>query len=229
MSLILHIETAVETASICLANKGEFVATVSNPEQKDHAAWIHNAIRVLIHDAGYTMNELSAIAVSAGPGSYTGLRVGMASAKGLSYALQIPMISLNTLEIMAVAALSNLAANKDLKNYLLVPMIDARRMEVFTAIYNEQLDNVLLPQAMVLDVESFGIWLKEQPLIFFGNGHEKLKKLLHHQNAFFEDFTFSASNMISMAYKCFQEKIFADLAYAEPYYTKGFYSPAKKT
>ena len=86
MALILHIETAVETASICLANKGEFVVTLSNPEQKDHAAWIHDAIRVLIQDAGYTMNELSAIAVSAGPGSYTGLRVGMASATGLSYA-----------------------------------------------------------------------------------------------------------------------------------------------
>ena len=173
MTLILHIETAVETASICLAKDGELLALDSNTQQRDHAAWIHNAMHLLMDKAGFSMKELSAIAVSAGPGSYTGLRVGMASAKGLSYALQIPMISLNTLEIMADAAITNWLNKGNFKNHLFVPMIDARRMEVFTAIYDPHLKNMLPPQAMVIDKDSFNHWLKDHLLIFFGNGNEK--------------------------------------------------------
>ena len=228
MTLILHIETAVETASICLAKDGELLTLDSNTQQRDHAAWMHNAIQLMMDNAGLSMKDLSAIAVSAGPGSYTGLRVGMASAKGLSYALKIPMISLNTLEIMANAALTNWSNTEGNNDYLLVPMIDARRMEVFTAIYDAQLKNILIPQAMVLDVDSFNIWLKDHQLMFFGNGHEKCRNLIIHENARFEDISFSASNMVTLAYSYFQSKNFADLAYSEPFYTKAFYSPAKK-
>lgn len=228
MTLILHIETAVETASICLAKDGELLVLDSNTQQRDHAAWIHNAIQLMMDNSGFSVNDLSAVAVSAGPGSYTGLRVGMASAKGLSYALQIPMISLNTLEIMANAAKTNWLNNNNIKDYLFVPMIDARRMEVFTAIYDTQLKNILATQAMVLDEDSFNIWLKDHPLVFFGNGHEKCRNLIRHQNALFEDISFSASYMVSLAYSYFQAKTFADLAYSEPFYTKGFYSPVKK-
>lgn len=228
MTLILHIETAVETASICLAKDGELLTLDSNTQQRDHAAWMHNAIQLMMDNAGLSMKDLSAIAVSAGPGSYTGLRVGMASAKGLSYALKIPMISLNTLEIMANAALTNWSNTEGNNDNLLVPMIDARRMEVFTAIYDAQLKNILIPQAMVLDVDSFNIWLKDHQLMFFGNGHEKCRNLIIHENARFEDISFSASNMVTLAYSYFQAKNFADLAYSEPFYTKAFYSPAKK-
>ena len=228
MTLILHIETAVETASICLAKDGQVLALSSNTEQRDHAAWIHNAIQAMMDEAGFSMKELSAIAVSAGPGSYTGLRVGMASAKGLSFALQIPMISLNTLEIMANAAITNWSIKGDINEYLFVPMIDARRMEVFTAIYDPQLKNILPPQAMVLDPDSFNGWLKDQPLIFFGNGHGKCRNIITHYNAQFKDLPFSARDMVTLAYDEFQEGKFADLAYSEPFYTKGFYTPAKK-
>ena len=228
MTLILHIETAVETASICLAKDGELLALDSNTQQRDHAAWIHNAMHLLMDKAGFSMKELSAIAVSAGPGSYTGLRVGMASAKGLSYALQIPMNSLNTLEIMANAAITNWSNKEKFEHHLFVPMIDARRMEVFTAIYDPQLKNMLPPQAMVIDKDSFNNWLNDHLLIFFGNGNEKCRNLISHQNALFEDISFSASNMITLAHINYQAKNFADLAYSEPFYTKGFYSPAKK-
>ncbi len=228
MTLILHLETAVETASICLAKDGQVLALTSNTQQRDHAAWIHNAIQSMMDEAGYSMNQLSAIAVSAGPGSYTGLRVGMASAKGLAYALQIPMISLNTLEIMANAAITHWSKKEDINHYLLVPMIDARRMEVFTAIYDAQLKNILPPQAMVLDQDSFNVWLKDHPLVFFGNGHEKCRNLIKHHNAQFQDIPFIASDMVILAHRKFQEGNFADLAYSEPFYTKGFYSTAKK-
>jgi len=204
------------------------LALDSNTQQRDHAAWIHNAIQLMMDNADLSMKDLSAIAVSAGPGSYTGLRVGMASAKGLSYALQIPMISINTLGIMANAAIANWSNKDDIKDYLFVPMIDARRMEVFTAIYDLQLKNILAPQAMVLEEDSFNVWLKDYRLIFFGNGHEKCRNLIIHENARFQDITFSASDMISPAYSNFQAKNFADLAYTEPFYTKAFYSPAKK-
>src|SRR5690606_37833050 len=130
MVLILHIETAIETASICLAKDGEVIAHDSNNQQKDHAAWIHNAIKKIMDDAGHPLKTLSAISISAGPGSYTGLRVGMATAKGLCYTLKIPMIALSTLEIMAVAAKVESENNNEMID-LLVPMIDARRMEVF--------------------------------------------------------------------------------------------------
>lgn len=228
MTLILHMETAVETASICLAKDGELLALDLNTQQRDHAAWMHNAIQLMMKDTGFSMKELSAIAVSGGPGSYTGLRVGMATAKGLSFALKIPMISLNTLEIMANAALMSWPNTEDINDYLLVPMIDARRMEVFTAIYDAQLKNIMTPQAMVLDEDSFNIRLNDHRLIFFGNGIEKCRNLIIHENARFEDISFSARNMVSLANRYFQAKNFADLAYSEPFYTKGFYTPARK-
>ena len=228
MVLILHIETAIETASICLAKDGVVIAWDSNNQQKDHAAWIHNAIKIMMNDLSYPLNSLSAVSVSAGPGSYTGLRVGMATAKGLCYTLKIPMITLNTLEIMAEAA-KNKCEKEDKKTDLLVPMIDARRMEVFTAIYNSSLQNLLPPQAMVLDENSFFGWKNDHNMLIFGNGSEKCRNLLVHPNIFFENIYFDATDMVKPTHSNFLQVIFADLAYSEPFYTKGFYSPVKKS
>ena len=227
MVLILHIETAIETASICLAKDGEVIAHDSNNQQKDHAAWIHNAIKKMMDDAGQPLKTLSAISISAGPGSYTGLRVGMATAKGLCYTLKIPMIALSTLEIMAMAAKDECKKHNEKLN-LLVPMIDARRMEVFMAIYNKNLEVILPPQAMVLDENSLSGWENDHNMLIFGNGIEKCRNLFPHPNIYFKKVFFNACDMVKLTYSRFLKGIFDDLAYSEPFYTKGFYSPLKK-
>ena len=227
MVLILHIETAIETASICLAKDGEVIAHDLNNQQKDHAAWIHNAIKKMMEDFDHPFSSLSAISISAGPGSYTGLRVGMATAKGLCYTLRIPLIALSTLEIMAMAAKEQCAMQNEQFD-LLVPMIDARRMEVFTAIYNFELENLLPPQAMVLVENSFIGWENDHNMLVFGNGSEKCRNLLQHPKTSFKNICFDARDMVKLTYSRFLKGIFDDLAYSEPFYTKGFYSPLKK-
>jgi tRNA threonylcarbamoyladenosine biosynthesis protein TsaB len=135
MALILNIDTATETGGICIAEEGKTLAMAVNPEQKDHASWLHPAVEKIMRDAGCGMKDLQAVAVTAGPGSYTGLRVGMAAAKGFCYALGIPLITENTLKVMALAAKEQAPGDG-----LLCPMIDARRMEVFTAVYQNDLE-----------------------------------------------------------------------------------------
>ena len=135
MSFILNIDTAVEAASVCLADDGKPLAIRSNPQTKDSAAWLHNAIKDVLGEKNLGLSQVHAIAISEGPGSYTGLRVGMATAKGICYALNIPLITVNTLQMMAAAAQGG-DAN------LLCPMIDARRMEVFTAVFDQQLNEI---------------------------------------------------------------------------------------
>jgi tRNA threonylcarbamoyladenosine biosynthesis protein TsaB len=163
---------------------------------------------------------VDAIAITNGPGSYTGLRIGMATAKGICYALNKPLITLNTLLVMANAAKNE---NAD----LLCPMIDARRMEVFTAIYTKDLQTVKEPVAMELNEKNFGEELAVNSICFFGNGSDKFKAMKKNQQAFFCDIKMDATSMIVLSEKKFAEKDFADLAYAEPLYLKEFYTPAK--
>ena len=142
MALILNIDTSTEKASICIASNGVSTALLENAQQKEHAGWIHPAIEELLEQTKYTLHDLEAIAVTAGPGSYTGLRVGMATAKGLCYALNIPLITENTLRAMALASRQAYDGKINLENILFCPMIDARRMEVFTALFNPALEEV---------------------------------------------------------------------------------------
>lgn len=220
MSLILHIDTAVQTASICLAKNKEVLAEQVNPSQKDHAAWLHVAIAEMFATQPYALNDLDAVAVSAGPGSYTGLRVGMSSAKGLCYALGIPLITVNSLEMMCMAAPQK-------EGWLYCPMIDARRMEVFTAIYDKELQPVMPPKNLVLDQDSFKDVLASRPIAFFGNGSEKFRTILNNEHAEFVDVVTTAKHMIILADEAFQQNNVADLAYAVPYYGKEFYTPAQ--
>ena len=217
MSLILHIETAVEGASICIARDQQLIAFKQNKDIKDSAAWLHNAIHTILQENALSLPQLQAIAVSAGPGSYTGLRVGLATAKGLCYALQLPLITLGTLEIMAAAA-------NETSTELVCPMIDARRMEVFTAVYNKTGEVIVPPHNLVLDANSFADILEKHSITFFGNGSAKWKSLVPSSNAYFADLAFSAKDMIALAEAQFQRKAFTDLAYSEPLYVKEFFT-----
>jgi tRNA threonylcarbamoyladenosine biosynthesis protein TsaB len=204
-----------------LANNEQIIAVAENPAEKESAAWLHVAIRDLLQQANYQPRQLDAIAISAGPGSYTGLRVGMAAAKGLCYALSIPLITINTLQMMA-AAVTHPTTN------LLCPMIDARRMEVFTALYNTSLAEVMPSTNLILDEQSFSEWLHQNTVAFFGNGSEKAATVIQHPNASFVSVKANAADMISLAVKKFVSGQFADLAYSEPFYGKDFHSSVFK-
>lgn len=221
MSLLLHIDTAISSSSICVSEGAEPKAWKINPETRDSASWLHVAIKQLLHEQQIQLKDLSAISVSAGPGSYTGLRVGMATAKGLCYALNIPLITISTLKIMASAA-----RNEPVD--LLCPMIDARRMEVFTALYDKDLNEVMPPVNMILDETSFQSHLQQKTICFFGNGSEKAKPLLHHPNASFPHYDIDARQLCPLAANAYSSKDFADLAYSVPVYVKDFYSPPSK-
>ena len=220
MALILNIDTSVDVASVCLAKNGKVLSIARNESQKDHASWLHIAIKEIFEKNNLELSSVDAIAVTGGPGSYTGLRIGMATAKGICYALNKPLISLNTLLVMANAA-------KDENADLLCPMIDARRMEVFTAIYTKELQIVKEPVAIALNENSFAEYFSKNSICFFGNGSNKFQVIEKNPQAFFRDIKTDASSMISLSEISFTEKKFADLAYAEPLYLKEFYTPAK--
>jgi tRNA threonylcarbamoyladenosine biosynthesis protein TsaB len=219
VSLLLNIDTSIQTASVCLAKNDIPIALKINPSQKDSAAWLHVAIKELMREQDVNLQQIDSIAVTEGPGSYTGLRVGMATAKGLCYALGKPLICVNTLLTMAVAAIMKEAD-------LLCPMIDARRMEVFTAIYDKDLSTVVAPTNTILNDLSFNDLVQTKRILFFGNGSNKFHSIINHPNALFADIEIDAQNMVSLTYKALQERKFADLAYSEPFYCKDFHSTA---
>jgi tRNA threonylcarbamoyladenosine biosynthesis protein TsaB len=223
MSTILNIDTALDVACASISVNGELVAELSNSEPRDHGAFLQPAIRSLLGGAGISFSQLDAIAVSAGPGSYTGLRVGMASAKGLCYALNKPLIAINTLEIMAYAALLVSPQARAGSPVLFCPMIDARRMEVFTALYNPLLEQVLAPAAMILEKDAFAKYLLNNTVIFFGNGAAKWREICTYNNATFVEHGGNSLAMSQLAYREYGRSGFSDLAYSEPFYLKEFF------
>lgn len=226
MSLILQIDTATEHASICLSNQGIPIHSMTSANQKNHGSFLQPAIQSIMKTAGLSLSNIDAIAVTEGPGSYTGLRVGLASAKGLCYALEKPLIKINTLQLIALSAINEQGANA--VEAWFVPMIDARRMEVFTAIYDGLLNTVESPSAKILDGTSFQSMLSYKSLIFCGSGAKKFNDICQHSNAHFPMVQHQASDMSTLAFKALEEKRFADLAYCEPFYLKSFYSPPSK-
>jgi tRNA threonylcarbamoyladenosine biosynthesis protein TsaB len=217
MSLILNIDTAVDTASVCLSKNGECLWMSINQQQKLHASWLHVAISEMLAQTGHIIKDVNAVAVTIGPGSYTGLRVSLSTAKGLCYARNLPLITIGTLDLMAFAAKKEDAD-------LICPMIDARRMEVFTAVY-EKNQQILPAQEMLLSTESFAEFLNSKRMIFLGNGSKKLQALITHKNASFSQLQANASHMAELSHAEFDKQRFADLVYTEPYYLKDFYSP----
>ena len=262
MAIILHIDTATEFASVCLSDKLNILAFEANIEQKNHASFLQPAIKKIMQEMNISLIDIDAISVTNGPGSYTGLRVGLASAKGLCFALNKPLILLNTLEVMAEASKDWLMTigEKDLENEekiltnieqrilnkevltrnktnekqetsttLFCPMIDARRMEVFTALFTSELIYVKSTHPLILDENKFADYLKNQTIIFSGSGAEKAKLIFKSTNAKFSNVQHSAKSMIAIALNKFKDKSFSDIAYATPNYGKEFYTiPSKK-
>ncbi len=227
--MILLIDTSQETATVALAREGKVLFSEENKISKEHASWLHMAIRRMLTEADITLADLKAIAVIAGPGSYTGLRVGMAAAKGFCYALNIPLITRNTLEVMAESMRS--VAEK--KNALICPMIDARRDEVFIALYSSvighrssviDLQVILPPQAMILDKNAFEIPLAENTIIFFGSGAEKWKKITESPSAIFEPQPGIIQAFATLSQRDFTSGNWADTVYSEPIYLKEFFT-----
>lgn len=220
MSLILNIDTALENASVCLAESGKVMDESVNNIRQDHAAWLHPAIDILLKKNNTSLSQLSAIAVTIGPGSYTGLRIGLSAAKGFCYALSIPLITINTLEIIARTVKEEAAA-------LICPLVDARRMEVFTALYDTNMQVLKEPHNLVVDENSFSEILSTQKILFCGNGSKKLQAVIHSTNATFNTMDYTTAKMAPLAAEYFMQRKFADLAYTEPLYLKEFYFPAK--
>ena len=219
MSWILNIDTAVRTASVCLARDNKSIGLKVNVLQNEHASWLQPAIASLLSENNLSIDGIDAVAVSAGPGSYTGLRVGMAAAKGLCFALNKPLILISTLKMMAVSALSE-------TTLLICPMIDARRMEVFTAMYDHSLTTILEPHNRILSPDTFMEFLDKNSIVFLGNGSDKFKSIISHPNARFKNLSPTAEQMIALSYQGYLNAEFADLAYCEPLYTKEFFSPS---
>jgi len=223
MALILNIDTATEKASICLSQDGQSLALAENLAQKEHAAWLHPAIEQMMKETGRHLRDLQAVAVTAGPGSYTGLRVGMAAAKGFCFALDIPLIAEDTLRIMAFAAKEQLG---DVD--LLCPMIDARRMEVFTAMYRSDGSPLMPSTAMIVDENSFDPWFQDHQVSFFGDGSDKCKPIIINPRAHFTKVNYHAGYLGNVAFLRYLRKEFTVLAYSEPAYTKEFYTHTRK-
>jgi tRNA threonylcarbamoyladenosine biosynthesis protein TsaB len=221
MSLILNIDTALDTASICLSEDGNVLQLSFSENQKDHASWLHSEITGLLQKSGHRITDLNAVAVSVGPGSYTGLRVGLAAAKGFCYALDIPLITVNSLTIIAFAA-------KDEATDMICPLIDARRMEVFTAMYDKELQEKTSPHAQVIDEKSFATLLSSGKILFCGNGIKKLQPLLSNINARFSNKIADATHLSRLSLNCYYNREFADLTYTEPLYIKEFYSVSRR-
>lgn len=215
MTYILNIETATKNCSVSLAKNGETIICKEIAEQGySHAEKLHVFIAEIIKEAGILMSDLKAIAVSHGPGSYTGLRIGVSTAKGLCYALEIPLIAIDTL-----TSLTNQVKHND---GLIVPMIDARRMEVYSAIFNSNKEMIREVQAEILTEESF---VNHAEIIYFiGDSNEKAKSVLTKANfIFLDEIVFpSANEMSAISYQKFQNNDFVDVAYFEPYYLKDF-------
>ncbi len=218
--MILQIETATTVCSVALANRGGVIAFKEIDQRNIHAEVITVFIDEILKGAGVKYSDLDAVAVSSGPGSYTGLRIGVSTAKGLCYALDKPLIAVETLEAMAGGMIAR-GVNSDV---LLCPMIDARRMEVYTALFDTAGNRILPTAAEIIDENSFAVQLAQSKILFFGDGAPKCRETLSgNANALFiDDFTNSAVHLTVRAYQKFLAGQFEDVAYYEPYYLKDF-------
>jgi tRNA threonylcarbamoyladenosine biosynthesis protein TsaB len=219
VSYILNIESSTTNCSISLANNGELISIRElNEKNYSHSTKLHSFIEEVLKNSNITVNKLSAIAVSSGPGSYTGLRIGVSAAKGLCYALQIPLISVPTLQVLA----RQLNIQRE---DLIIPVMDARRDEVYSAVYNSEYELVRNIFPEIIDSESFIELAKENKLYFIGNGQEKCERLIRkNSNLIFSNYdTFpSSKEMILISFKKFKKSKFEDIAYFEPDYLKKF-------
>ncbi len=228
MANILNIETSTEVCSVALTSEGQVLDHRENYEGQTHATLLSQYVQEMLQYARTRDITLDAIAVSIGPGSYTGLRIGLSEAKGLAFGLNVPLIGVNTLQLLVVSTMFNHFIDEE--KVLYVPMIDARRMEVYTAAYNAALEPVLEPQAMILDEQSL-VDLNQQgyTLVLMGNGSDKAQQVLTRDGVrFVAGIKPVAVDMMALAEKSFREQRFIDVAYSTPLYLKEFQATKPK-
>ncbi|MFC0185483.1 tRNA threonylcarbamoyladenosine biosynthesis protein TsaB [Pseudarcicella hirudinis] len=225
MSLIISIDTSTKVCSVALHQEGKLLALNELFAEKSHSGMLTTLVENVVKHAGFSLNDLDAIAVAKGPGSYTGLRIGVSTAKGLCFALDKPLIGINTLEAMALQ-LKDFFSEK----HLFCPMIDARRMEVFCAVYDNHLNVIQKTEAKVIDENAYAELLTENPVVFLGDGAAKCKEKLTHPNCIFPETAVypSAKTIGVLANKAFRMGQFEDLVTFEPFYLKDFVGTVPK-
>jgi len=255
MTLILHIEVSGKTGFVSIAVNGIVKDTIINENQMEHASFLQPAINQILGRSGFSIKNLDAIALSNGPGSYTGLRVGMASAKGLAFALNIPLIAINTLKLMATSVRMRVAGENSInfvnkiihapyeigyepllqntgstglggKEFLTCPLVDARRMDVFFGLFDAENIEVIPVCSATIGVDFLHEHLKTKPIIFSGSGAAKLQKIITHPNAYFAAQPLWDKAFGQFGYIYYKEKKYSDIAHAEPFYCKEFYDAA---
>lgn len=236
--MILCLETSTKVCSVALGQNGKVISLKESSDEKySHAENLTVFIQEVCSQAKISLNDIDAVAVSKGPGSFTGLRIGVSTAKGLCYSLNKPLIAINSLESMVVGCISQKSVRKDSspketpsefgearsQRNLFCPMIDAKRMEVYCAVYDEQLNEIRKTSAEIIDEISFSELLSKNKIYLFGDGAEKCKsKITHPNSVFLDSINPSAQFMIPIADNYFAEKKFEDIAYFEPFYLKDF-------
>ena len=223
MAIILHLETATTNCSVSISKDDQIVVLKeNNAASYSHSEQLHVFIKEALKEASLSFSDLDAVAISKGPGSYTGLRIGVSAAKGICFSLDIPLISIPTLQSMA--------RQVDLKpGELVIPALDARRMEVYSCVYNNNYQEVRKTRAEIINEESFVEYLGENEVYVVGSGAEKCRGVLQHPNFIFDESVVpSAKDMVLMAFEKYESKQFEDVAYFEPYYLKDFVLQQKK-
>ncbi len=233
--LILYIETATDICSVAISKGDQLLSLVESGPERSHATLLNQFIREALGECEAGFTDLDGVAVSKGPGSYTGLRIGISTAKGIAYALGKPLLSSGTLENMCYAALTHpeiqRLAGSPASDLLLCPMLDARRMEVYAAVFTTGFQFVKEVSAQIIDKTSYSGLLEKHPICFFGNGAPKCREVITHPNAcFVEGIHPSAGSMVHPVLQKFQKRQFEDVAYFEPFYLKDFIAttPRKK-
>ena len=228
MSCILNIETSTETCSVAVAQDGGIIFEKINNEPNSHTKYLAKFVEEALSFAESHAIPLDAVAVSSGPGSYTGLRIGVSTAKGICYGKNVPLIAIPTLKLLSVKPL--LSDDIEDENALLCPMIDARRMEAYTAIYDRALREVREVKAEVIDATTYNEWLDKGLVYFFGNGAEKCKEIINHPNArFIDNVVPTAKSMLPLAELAIAKGQYEDVAYFEPFYLKDFVAIKSKS
>jgi tRNA threonylcarbamoyladenosine biosynthesis protein TsaB len=216
LSIILNIETTTKNCSVSIAEKGEILAIKElNNGNYSHAEVLHPFILDVLKEANLTSNRIDAVAVSKGPGSYTGLRIGVSAAKGLCFALDKPLISIDTL--------TSLSFSITIEEGIIVPMLDARRLEVYASVFNEKHQKIREIKAEIINENSFCEYLERSKVYFLGDGSQKCKEIITHKNAIFIDAKFpSAQEMAKLSYEKYKISDIENVAYFEPFYLKDF-------
>ena len=218
MSLILSLETSVKVCSVAIHDQGKLISSREIHIEQSHASKLAVLIDEVRKEAGISVDQLKAVAVSSGPGSYTGLRIGTSTAKGLCFALDIPLISIGSLELLAYQM-----SKQNPSNAFLCPMIDARRMEVYCEVFDSSMKIVQPIEAKVIESSGFSDLLEENEVIFFGDGSDKCKDQIVHSNAKFVSGIYAAASEMGIpVYEKFQKQQLEDLASFEPHYLKEF-------